>query len=107
MKQVFDLKFRDFDKAREFSRSLKLKNRKEWDEWCKKNIKSKIYEPLIETMKPTRLPLPKKNRISEFFLKVQKKCKKSAKKSAKNGKNVLIFLVFMTKKKPNRSCQFP
>ena len=41
MKQVFDLKFRDFDKAREFSRSLKLKNRKEWDEWCKKNIKSK------------------------------------------------------------------
>ena len=41
MKQVFDLEFRDFKKAREFSRSLKLKNRKEWDEWCKKNIKSK------------------------------------------------------------------
>jgi len=41
MKQVFDLKFRDFKKAREFSRSLKLKNRREWDEWCKKNIHSK------------------------------------------------------------------
>ena len=41
MKQVFDLKFRDFDKAREFSRSLKLKNRKEGDELCKMYIKSK------------------------------------------------------------------
>ena len=41
MKQVFDLKFRDFKKAREFSRSLKLKNRKEWNEWCKQYIKSK------------------------------------------------------------------
>ena len=41
MKQVFDLKFRDFKKAREFSRSLKLKSRKEWDEWCKQNLKSK------------------------------------------------------------------
>ena len=41
MRQVFDLKFRDFKKAREFSRSLKLKNRKEWDEWCKKNRKYK------------------------------------------------------------------
>ncbi len=41
MKYVFDLKIRDFRRAREFSRSLKLKNRKEWDEWCKKSIKSK------------------------------------------------------------------
>ena len=32
MEYVFDLKIRDFKKAREFSRSLKLKNRKEWDE---------------------------------------------------------------------------
>ena len=41
MKHTFDLKFRDFTKAREFSRSLELKNRKEWDAWCTKNIKSK------------------------------------------------------------------
>jgi len=38
---VFNLKIRSFKKAREFSRSLKLKNKKEWDQWCKKNIYTK------------------------------------------------------------------
>ena len=32
---------RSFEEAREFSRSLKLKNKKEWDQWCKKNIYTK------------------------------------------------------------------
>ena len=41
MKYIFDLKFRDFNKAREFSRSLNLKNRKEWDQCCKNNIHTK------------------------------------------------------------------
>ena len=41
MKYTLDLKFRDFKKAREFSRSLKLRNKKGWDEWCQKNIHSK------------------------------------------------------------------
>ncbi|MBT5644219.1 MAG: hypothetical protein HOJ42_03675 [Gammaproteobacteria bacterium] len=41
MKYIFDLKFRGFIQAREFSRSLNLKNRKEWDQWCKNNIHTK------------------------------------------------------------------
>jgi|TARA_B100001750_G_C15483944_1_gene587200 hypothetical protein len=38
---IFKLKFRKFDEARKFARSLKLKNKKEWDKWCENNISSK------------------------------------------------------------------
>lgn len=38
---VFQLKFREFTEARKFARSLNLKNRKEWDEWCAENMFSK------------------------------------------------------------------
>ncbi len=35
MKQyTFEMKFREFNSARKFARSLKLKNKKEWDKWC-------------------------------------------------------------------------
>ncbi len=38
---IFQLKFREFKKAREFARSLNLHGRKEWDNWCAINIHSK------------------------------------------------------------------
>ena len=37
---TFQLKFRGFVEARKFAHSLNLKSRKEWDEWCAKNMKS-------------------------------------------------------------------
>ncbi len=37
-KTVFTLKFRSFLEAREFARSLQLTSKKEWDEWCSKNV---------------------------------------------------------------------
>ncbi len=40
-KKTFKLKFRDFVAAREFARSLKLRNRKEWDLWCSTNLSTK------------------------------------------------------------------
>tara|TARA_Y100001960_G_scaffold293523_1_gene336588 strand:+ start:823 stop:1041 length:219 start_codon:yes stop_codon:yes gene_type:complete len=36
-KKTFKLKFRSFTQARQFARSLKLQNRKEWDLWCSSN----------------------------------------------------------------------
>jgi len=41
MKITYQLKFRDFKKAREFSRLLKFKNKKEWEDWCKSPNKPK------------------------------------------------------------------
>tara|TARA_B100000287_G_C20247789_1_gene628856 strand:+ start:56 stop:271 length:216 start_codon:yes stop_codon:yes gene_type:complete len=40
-KTVFLMKFRNFIEAREFARTLKLKNRKEWDLWCSRNKQNK------------------------------------------------------------------
>ncbi len=37
----YTLKLRDFEKAREFARSLGLSTRSEWDTWCNKNSKTK------------------------------------------------------------------
>tara|TARA_B100001123_G_C15325528_1_gene1029404 strand:- start:2532 stop:2747 length:216 start_codon:yes stop_codon:yes gene_type:complete len=40
-KKVFAMNFRNFTQAREFARSLNLKNKNEWDSWCSENIKLK------------------------------------------------------------------
>jgi hypothetical protein len=39
MKYIYELKLQNFLEAREFSRSLNLKSKKDWDAWCKDNIK--------------------------------------------------------------------
>jgi hypothetical protein len=39
MKYIYKLKLQNFLEAREFSRSLGLRSKEDWDAWCKDNIK--------------------------------------------------------------------